>query len=134
MPANVPAEWLRDARGDLALASIAKTPAIRYAHLCFHAQQAAEKSLKAIFSALDQDIPRTHDLAFLMDNLPATTVVPLAISTLPTLTKFAVQYRYPGQGIPVTRRDWQKAVSLARETLCWAENTLPRLRRTKLHP
>jgi HEPN domain-containing protein len=66
MPANVPAEWLRDARGDLALASIAKTPAIRYAHLCFHAQQAAEKSLKAIFSALDQDIPRTHDLAFLM--------------------------------------------------------------------
>ena len=42
-PANVPGEWLRDARGDLALANVPKTPAIRYAHLCFHAQQAGVK-------------------------------------------------------------------------------------------
>ena len=129
MPGNPAGEWLRDARGDLALATVAKTPAIRFAHLCFHAQQSAEKSLKAIYAALNQDIPRTHDLAFLMDNLPENTVFPLAVISLPTLTKYAVQYRYPGQSVPVTRRDWQKAIALARDTLHWAKRTIVKLRR-----
>ena len=128
-PADVPGEWLRDARGDLALAHVPKTAAIRYAHLCFHAQQAAEKSLKALYVALGQDVPRTHDLAFLMDSLSEETVFPLTILTLPTLNKFAVQYRYPGQGLPVTRRDWQKAVALAGATLRWSEERITRLRR-----
>ena len=58
-------EWLGDARGDLALATINKTRSMRYAHLCFHAQQAAEKSLKAVYLALDLSLPKTHDLAYL---------------------------------------------------------------------
>ncbi len=90
LPADASGEWLRDVRGDLALANVPKTPAIRYAHLCFHAQQSAETSLKALFVALGLDVPRTHDLAFLMDNLPEETVFPLAILALPTLSKFAV--------------------------------------------
>ena len=129
LPADASGEWLRDVRGDLALANVPKTPAIRYAHLCFHAQQSAETSLKALFVALGLDVPRTHDLAFLMDNLPEETVFPLAILTLPTLNKFAVQYRYPGQGLPVSRRDWQKAVALAGETLRWSAESIARLRR-----
>ena len=62
--------WLRDAKSDLALASVKKTKSIRYAHLCFHAQQAAEKAVKAVLLSYGADIPRTHDLAFLVDLLP----------------------------------------------------------------
>lgn len=131
MPADATSDWLRDAKGDLALASVAKTRHIRYAHLCFHAQQAGEKSLKAVLLACDQDAPRTHDLAFLMDALPKTVKVPPALLALPTLNKYAVQHRYPGQDTPVTRRDWLKAVLLARETLDWATATLARLRRQR---
>lgn len=121
MRAEAIAEWLRDAEGDLALATVKKTRAIRYAHLCFHAQQAAEKSLKAVYLALGKEIPRTHDLAFLMDNLPDDLVRPPAILLLPVLTKYAVQYRYPGQSIPVSRRDWLRAVDLAKDACLWAK-------------
>ena len=43
-----PQDWLRHARSDLALAGVPKTGKVLYAHLCFHAQQAAEKALKGV--------------------------------------------------------------------------------------
>ena len=120
MRGEVCKEWLGDARGDLALASIKKSRPMRYAHLCFHAQQAAEKSLKAVYLALDLNLPKTHDLAYLMDNLPEKIVFPPSMLMLPVLTKYAVQCRYPGQDIPVTRQDWLAAVELAKATYRWA--------------
>jgi len=127
MPADPAQIWLRDAHGDLALARVKKTRIIRYEHLCFHAQQAAEKSLKAVYLALDMDMPRTHDLAFLIDNLPKPLPMPPAFLVLPTLTKYAVQFRYPGQDIPVTRRDWLAAVDVADEIYHWAKSQVDRI-------
>lgn len=89
-----------------------------------------KKRSKPFILPIGHEIPRTHDLAFLMDNLPEDTVFPPAILALPTLNKFAVQYRYPGQDLPVAQRDWLKAIALTRETLHWAERILARLRRT----
>ena len=43
-----PEDWLRYARSDLALAQQRQAPEILLATLCFHAQQAAEKSIKAV--------------------------------------------------------------------------------------
>jgi len=37
--------------------------------LCFNAQQAAEKALKAVCLAQGMDIPKTHSLIHLMDIL-----------------------------------------------------------------
>ncbi len=128
MHAEIVAEWLRDAEGDLALATVSKTRAIRYSHLCFHAQQAAEKAIKAVHIAMGQSAPRTHDLAFLLDALPESVVLPPSLLLLPVLTKYAVQYRYPGQAIPVARRDWLKAVELAKDACLWAKATVKGLR------
>ena len=46
-----PTDWLRHAYSDLALASITPSSQILLEQLCFHAQQAAEKALKAILVA-----------------------------------------------------------------------------------
>ncbi|MBF0098159.1 MAG: HEPN domain-containing protein [Magnetococcales bacterium] len=46
---GTPLEWLQRARGDLALARVVLPEGGFYADLCFHAQQAAEKAVKAIF-------------------------------------------------------------------------------------
>ncbi|MGD0091486.1 MAG: HEPN domain-containing protein [Planctomycetota bacterium] len=46
-----PEEWLRYARSDLAVARKPCQPEILLETLCFHAQQAAEKSLKAVLVA-----------------------------------------------------------------------------------
>jgi HEPN domain-containing protein len=43
-----PAEWIARAKSSLALAT-ATTPGVLYEDLCFQAQQAAEKALKAVF-------------------------------------------------------------------------------------
>ena len=113
-------EWLRDAQSDFALSTVPKTRRIRYTHLCFHAQQAAEKSVKAILIYLGNTVPKTHDLAFLMDSLPKSVPTPLPVLDLPTLTRYAVQHRYPGQNLPLSRRDYTKAVALAKAAIQWA--------------
>jgi HEPN domain-containing protein len=43
-----PAAWLRYARSDLALARVPARGEVLLESLCFHAQQAVEKSLKAV--------------------------------------------------------------------------------------
>lgn len=92
-----------------------------YEHLCFHAQQAAEKALKAVLLARGVTFPRTHDLAFLVDQLPQAISIPPELIDLPTLSKYAVQNRYPGDTIPVTVKHRAHAVRLAGQTVSWAK-------------
>ena len=121
-------DWLRFARSDLALSRTRKTPAVLYEHLCFHAQQASEKSLKALLVAHGIKVPRTHDIAFLLDQLPGGVNVPPALLELPTLTKYAVQQRYPGEVVPATRKDHKRAVDLAEHAIEWAAKYVAKLR------
>lgn len=48
MPGS-PDDWLRRARSDLALAKVPLPEGALYEDLCFHAQQAAEKAIKAVY-------------------------------------------------------------------------------------
>ena len=60
----------------------------------FHAQQAAEKCLKAWIAALGRSYPRTHDLMALIDTLADEGTDTSSLNSLVDLTPFAVQYRY----------------------------------------
>ena len=65
MPPDVPtsgspADWLRYARGDLALAQVSLPENSFYELLCFHAQQAAEKSIKAVLVNRGIAFPKIH--------------------------------------------------------------------------
>jgi HEPN domain-containing protein len=62
--------WLAKSLSDLKMAELAleaDTPLPDQA--CFHAQQCAEKSLKALLVGAGLEVPRTHDLVFLLDRL-----------------------------------------------------------------
>ena len=48
-PSGSPEDWLRYAHSDLELARVPPPPKVLFEGLCFHAQQAAEKSLKAVW-------------------------------------------------------------------------------------
>ena len=64
----------------------------------FHAQQCAEKYLKALLVSRGQAFPRTHDLAALSDLcLQNNIVVPVDQDALERLAAYAVQVRYPGE-------------------------------------
>ncbi len=98
-----------------------------YEHLCFHAQQAAEKALKAVLLTHGITLPRTHDLAFLMDRLPPAISLPPGMIDLPTLSKYAVQHRYPGEALPVTAKHRAHALRLAEQTVVWAKRLVDHL-------
>jgi HEPN domain-containing protein len=64
--------------------------------VCFHAQQVAEKLLKAILAAHGEIVPRTHDLSALTGQCAALGVdVALLQEDCQSLQPYAVLTRYP---------------------------------------
>ena len=124
--AGSPSDWLRHARSDLAIAGTRKSRRVLYEHQCFHAQQAAEKAIKALLVAHDISVLRSHDLAFLLAQLPCEIALPVALVDLPLLTKYAVQLRYPGETVPVRVKEYRTALRLATRAVEWAESLIIR--------
>lgn len=91
-------QWLAKAKSDLVAAERLIAADGPYDAVCFHAQQAAEKALKALLAFAQAPIPHTHNLEDLQAAcVPLTSVsVPARLSTweLSELTPFAVESRY----------------------------------------
>lgn len=85
--------------------------------IAFHAQQAAEKYLKALLVQHQIPFPKTHDVGRLLDLLATTD--PLAVASLrevDALTPFGVETRYPSDSPELLPGEEQVAVDLARRT------------------
>jgi HEPN domain-containing protein len=93
------AEWVAKAEGDFLTAGreLRARKAPNYDAVCFHAQQCAEKYLKAILQENEKHIPKIHNLVELMmlceeiDNS-----FELLRADLVTMERYSVQVRYPG--------------------------------------
>ena len=118
--AGEPADWLRRARSDLELARVRRNSRILLEDLCFHAQQAAEKALKAVLVFRSIPFPKTHNIITLLDLLPGGLSFPEEEGA-PILTDYAVLTRYPGDLEPVTEEEYLKALQIAEATVQWAE-------------
>ncbi len=93
------------------------------AALGFHAQQAAEKALKAVAALRSIEIRRTHDLAALAQAiLDDGGTLPLTVDDLRCLNPFAVEFRYDDEMIPMITRE--ELNSLLSVLLVWAEQVL----------
>jgi len=93
--------------------------------LCFNAQQAAEKALKAVCLAQGLDIPKTHSLIHLMDILEATGCkIPKSVGDADILTQYAVQSRYPSIMEEVSRTEYKEALKLAANVVFWADTMI----------
>src|SRR5438067_321426 len=122
LPPNDPREWLNRARSNLlrARAGIA-IPDVYLEDLCFDAQQAAEKAIKAVLLHLGIQFPYVHDLLQLLALVEqAGQVVPEQVRAAETLSNYAVVTRYPGVFEPVTREEYEEALALATEVDRWA--------------
>ena len=87
--------WLRKADSDLATASRVIAGEGPYDTACYHAQQAIEKSLKALLAYLGSEIPRTHNLEELGEAARrASPSLQIDIDSLAAITPFAVELRY----------------------------------------
>ena len=109
------ARWLRYAKEDLITAeTLLRQPHVPPRQACWHAQQSAEKALKAVLIFLQIDFPRTHDLNILRNLAPDSWQLKATHPDLASLTGWAVEARYPGEMPEATNADASKAVKQAR--------------------
>jgi HEPN domain-containing protein len=119
-----PGEWLNRAKSSLALAR-QRSSEIYPEDLCFQAQQAAEKAIKAVFIAKHQVFPYIHDLLQLMAVLEKSgTTIPQDIKVTGKLSLYAAMIRYPGLGDPISEDEYQEALVLAERVVTWAETNI----------
>ncbi len=95
-------EWVAKAEGDynaaLTLYRARKAP--NYDLTAYHAQQCAEKYMKAVLQEAGVNFPKTHDLAKLLDLLlPKHPLWTASRGELDLLSKTAVEVRYPGRTV-----------------------------------
>jgi len=115
-----PEDWLRRAQASLALAQVHGEGLLRE-DLCYQAQQAAEKALKALYIARGQAFLFTHDLDRLAMGLEGIGIeIPESIDQATVLTRYAMDTRYPGGFEPVGAAEHQEAVRLAETVVAWA--------------
>lgn len=93
------AEWVQKAEDDFVVAQkmyrARKRPV--YDAVCFHAQQCAEKYLKAYLQEHDYDIPKIHKLLDLLKLCKeADASLEILVTDLKELERFSVNVRYPG--------------------------------------
>lgn len=92
---------------------------VEQATICFHAQQAVEKALKAVLVSRDLEIGRTHDLnklAFAIEKIPLS--LPVHIEELSKLNPYAVSIRYDEQEIDTI--SLSKAEKIMKKVRDWA--------------
>ena len=122
-------EWLRRAKSNLARAKAGKINAdVILEDLCFDAQQAAEKALKALCLFHGIAFSHTHNIGELLTLLNANDcIVPTELDGVDALTEYAVTTRYPGDWDPVDKEEYQEALALAEKVFAWvSENLTPK--------
>ena len=103
-------KWVRKAEQDWVIAQkLAEETHPPRDGVCFHCQQAAEKYLKALLQEGGLVVPRTHDLDDLVARLlPANPSFKSLRRKAGSLTRYAVDFRYPGE--IASKRQMESAV------------------------
>jgi HEPN domain-containing protein len=123
-PPDDPREWLNRAKSNLVRAR-RSVPGVYLEDLCFDAQQAAEKAIKAVFIKRKENFPYIHDLKKLLKLLKRNGVkVHKYLWEAHDLSQFAWETRYPGLAGPVRLREYHRLVRIAESVVRWAEGQI----------
>ena len=110
-----PRTWIAKAENDLLnIRNNLSAERVPWDTVCFHAQQAAEKMLKAFLASRGQIVSRTHELvALLADAVAAGGPLGALQSDCRLLTHYAVVLRYPGAVGEPSEEEARQAVAAA---------------------
>ena len=108
-------EWLTFADDDIRLARHAAKlkSSIPFRLVAFHAQQCAEKYLKAYLVYKNVDFPYTHSIAVLLKLCDTNIPWVKEIQDTDVLTPYATTARYPGVDREVSKQEAMRAIDLA---------------------
>lgn len=105
--------WIEFAESDLNMARLEPTQGVEPWIAAFHAQQCAEKILKAFLVSCGLQYPLTHDIALLLEICADHAEWAEALRPAEYLTTFATWSRYPGPWEKVTAEESKRALELA---------------------
>jgi len=89
----------------------------------FHAQQAAEKLIKAVLAARGVAFVKSHALSYLIGLVEENDIeAPDEISEADVLSPWAVEFRYEGEDPPALDRS--AALVLVEQLRAWTENEI----------
>lgn len=110
--------WLRRADVDLAVAEQLLADGVPYfVAIGFHAQQAAEKYLKAFLVWRQVEFPKTHDLGYLLQLLGTQDKgVSQSLQQILVLSDYGVDTWYPANLPDLSSTEASHAVDLAKQT------------------
>ena len=122
-------QWLSLADEDLSLASHAlglgaKSP---YRLIAYHAQQCAEKYLKAFLVYNNVDFPYTHNIRRLLKFCAELAEWTDTLKGAEELTPYAITARYPGEEEEVSEAEAKRAIDLARQVRSQVRTALEKL-------
>jgi len=114
-----PRTWIAKAENDLLnVRNNLNAEQVPWDTVCFHAQQAAEKMLKAFLVARGRVVSRTHDLvALLAEAVAVGGPLDSLEADCRLLTPYAVLFRYPTAGEDPSEQEGRRAVAAA-ERVC----------------
>jgi HEPN domain-containing protein len=94
--------------------------------VCFHAQQCAEKYLKALLVLAAVDFPRTHDIGELAELISGKFRLTLSVEERQRLTAYATVTRYPGDYEKIPLSEARRAIAVARRVRREIRGFLPK--------
>lgn len=107
--------WVAKAEGDIENARLVLRagPTGPMDTVAFHAQQCAEKYLKALLCFRGEDVPRIHDVEALLTRARIWSRAKLTVEESRLLTQYATVTRYPGEYEPVSHDEAGLAIEFA---------------------
>ncbi len=112
---------LQKAREDFSAAKVLIATADQTDHVIgFHLQQTVEKALKSVLASYAIEIPRTHDLGYLVELLGDIDLkIPEQVASSDWLTPWGVLFRYDDD--PNDSLDRNKALDASAAAIAFAE-------------
>jgi HEPN domain-containing protein len=119
--------WLVKALHDLATArKVASEPDPYLDTAIYHCQQTVEKAVKGFLAFHDQPLIRTHDLELLLSQAdPLETGFAVWLEAAERLTRYATQYRYPGDVMEPDHDEFAQALADAEGLFRFVLSVLP---------
>jgi len=116
-PASEANRWMSYALEDMEGAHALLDDAAPSRLACFHAQQAAEKALKALLVRDQIAPPRTHNLATILGLINSPIDLAVGEEDLAALSVWALEARYPGDLPVATVQEAADAVAVSTKVL-----------------
>ena len=123
-------QWLSHGDEDLRLAAHAMTLQAEeapYRLIAYHAQQCAEKYLKAFLVYYHVDFPFTQNISTLLELCSEHASWAAKLQDAEQLTLYSITTRYPGEEEEVTESEAGQAIDLARKVRTQVRTALKQL-------